>query len=125
MAASGEVGGGAVGSPFTGERIPHKGEHAAIERFHRGALSPFPSAYENVERRLLSVTHTATDPFPHNSDGINGEVGPTGRSSLLFALCFSDLGLGFGNSVFVDSRSISCSFTFPSKIYNLARQSFY
>jgi hypothetical protein len=62
------------------------------------------------ERRLLSVTRTAADPVPLNGGGVNGKVGPIGRSFLPFALCFSDLGLGFDDSVFVNSKSISCYF---------------
>jgi hypothetical protein len=75
---------------------------------------------EDVERRLLSVTRTAatTDPFLHNGSGVNGEVGPTDRSSFPFALCFSDLGLGFGDSIFVDSRLISQFDPFPT-VYSL------
>jgi hypothetical protein len=60
----------------------------------------------------MSVTRTVADPFPHNGGGVNSEVGPIDRSSLPFALCFSDLGLRFDDFVFVDSRSILLFDTF-------------
>jgi hypothetical protein len=50
------------------------------------------------------VTRTAADPVPLNGGGVNGKVGPISRSFLPFALCFSDLGLGFDDSVFVNSK---------------------
>jgi hypothetical protein len=73
---------------------------------------------DDGERRLLSMTRTATDSFPHNGGGINDEVGPTVRSSLPFALYFSNLRLGCGDSVFVDLRSIFLLDPFPHSVYH-------
>jgi hypothetical protein len=75
--AAREVGGGAAGSPLAGERVPHEGERAAVERFHRGAFAPVPRAGE----RRRSGEHSTRSVHPHsvhqgNAGSGGGKVRP-------------------------------------------------
>jgi hypothetical protein len=105
-------------SPLAGERIPREGECTAVERFHRGAPSPFTLALWLTQRAMArSATARWQILYRTAGGGDDSEVSPTGRSSST-TLCFSDLGLGF--ALFQFDSEID-SFSFPNKIHILAR----
>jgi hypothetical protein len=74
---------GATVGPFAGERVPRKGEHAAVERFRDGTLCPEP-----VHRLQLEVTFPrARVSLPHDDGGDGGGETP-GRPLVLAILFF-------------------------------------
>jgi hypothetical protein len=73
-----------------------EGERAAVERLSDSARGPVPHCRGPASVCLLC--HSARCRQDDTGGGSNdGEVGPTGRSSLPFALSLSDLGLELGD----------------------------
>jgi hypothetical protein len=80
MAAPEEGCDGAAGSPLAGERIPREGECAAVERFHRDALSFSPLRRRCGRGPTSMLLIVSVIPRERQGDGGGGGSSGGGRS---------------------------------------------